>query len=136
MSGEKEEEPFEGALKIEKEIHEAEETGETKEVKEAEAKPKPEKKKEEEDIVEERVYTVPFGRVWLVPRNRRSPKAMRILRGFIQRHMKIADDSLVISNEVNEKIWSRGIKKPPRRIRIRAAKDKEGIVTVRLAEGE
>jgi len=136
MSGEKEEEPFEGQLEIKEEIQETGETRETREVKEAEEKPKPEKKKEEEDIVEERVYTVPLGRVWLVPRKGRSPKALRMLRGFIQRHMKIADDSLVISNEVNEKIWSRGIEKPPRKIRIRAVKDKEGTVTVRLAEGE
>jgi large subunit ribosomal protein L31e len=43
---------------------------------------------------------------------------------------------LIISNEVNEKIWGRGIEKPPRKIRVRAAKDKEGNVTVYLAEGD
>jgi ribosomal protein L31E len=37
---------------------------------------------------------------------------------------------------VNERIWRRGIEKPPRRVRIRAAKDKEGNVTVFLAEGD
>ncbi|MFQ5999703.1 MAG: hypothetical protein ACE5J6_02885 [Candidatus Bathyarchaeia archaeon] len=37
---------------------------------------------------------------------------------------------------MNEKIWSRGIQKPPRRIRVRAVRDKEGIVTVYLAEGD
>ncbi|MEM3040953.1 MAG: 50S ribosomal protein L31e [Nitrososphaerota archaeon] len=132
MSDEKEDKPFEGEIEIRKE---APETKAAKEAEEAEEKPKVEKRREEEDIVEERVYTVPFGRVWLVPRKRRSPKAMRVLKGFIQKHMKIADDSLVISNEVNERIWSRGIEKPPRKIRIRAVKNKEGIVTVHLAEG-
>jgi large subunit ribosomal protein L31e len=43
---------------------------------------------------------------------------------------------LVVSNEVNLRIWSRGIEKPPRKIRVRAAKDKEGNVTVYLAEGD
>jgi large subunit ribosomal protein L31e len=43
---------------------------------------------------------------------------------------------LVISNEVNERMWARGAEKPPRKIRIRAAKDKEGNVTVYLAEGD
>jgi large subunit ribosomal protein L31e len=43
---------------------------------------------------------------------------------------------LIISNEVNEKVWSRGIEKPPRKVRVRAAKDKEGNVTVYLAEGD
>ena len=50
--------------------------------------------------------------------------------------MKIDEESLKISNEVNEHLWSRGIQKPPRKIRVRAIKDNEGIVTVRLAEGE
>jgi large subunit ribosomal protein L31e len=40
---------------------------------------------------------------------------------------------IIISNEVNEKIWSRGIEKPPRKLRIRAAKDEEGNVTIFLA---
>jgi ribosomal protein L31E len=43
---------------------------------------------------------------------------------------------LIISNEVNLRMWSRGIEKPPRKIRVRAAKDKEGNVTVYLAEGD
>jgi large subunit ribosomal protein L31e len=43
---------------------------------------------------------------------------------------------LIIDNEVNEKLWSRGIEKPPRKIRVRAEKDKEGNVTVYLAEGD
>jgi ribosomal protein L31E len=33
-------------------------------------------------------------------------------------------------------MWARGIEKPPRKIRVRAAKDKEGNVTVYLAEGD
>src|SRR4030065_441057 len=41
---------------------------------------------------------------------------------------------LIISKEVNEKIWDRGIEKPPRKIRVRAAKDSDGNVTVYLAE--
>jgi large subunit ribosomal protein L31e len=87
-----------------------------------------------EEIIEERIYTVPFSKAWLTSRKGRSPKAMRILRSFIEKNMKIERDLINISNEVNEKIWSRGIEKPPRKIRIRAAKDKEGIVTVYLAE--
>ena len=112
---------------------EAEET-----VEEEEEKPEREEKKEEEeeDIVEERIYTVPLGRAWIAPRKKHSPRAIRLLRGFIRRHMKADDDSIRITNEVNEKIWSRGIEKPPRKIRIRATVDSEGVVTVRLAEGD
>ena len=45
-------------------------------------------------------------------------------------------ESIVITNEVNERLWRRGIEKPPRKVRIRALRDKEGRVTVRLAEGD
>lgn len=126
-----------------------------KEVEEAEAeKPlegeevKPPKEEIEEEIVEERFYTIPLGKAWLVPPNKRAPKAIRIIREFIKRHMKLEarkegeeeeeaePKKLTISNEVNERVWSRGIEKPPRKIRIRAAKDKDGNVTVYLAEGD
>ena len=41
---------------------------------------------------------------------------------------------VIISSEVNEKVWGRGIEKPPRKIRVRTAKDSDGNVTVYLAE--
>ena len=103
---------------------------------ESEVKEEKEERAEAEDIVEERIYTVPLSRAWIGPRNKRAPRAIRILRNFIMRHMKVDEDSLKISNEVNERVWSRGIQKPPRKIRIRAVKNREGIVTIRLAEGE
>ena len=116
------------------------------EIKEEEVKPP--KVEVEEEIVEERFYTIPLGRAWLVPPNKRAPKAIRIIRDFIKRHMKLEarkegeeeeeaePKRLIISNEVNERVWSRGIEKPPRKIRVRAAKDKDGNVTVYLAEGD
>lgn len=116
-----------------------------------EAKPPKEektKKEEEEEIVEERIYTVPLGKAWIMPPNKRTPRAVRMLRIFIVKHMKLEakkegeteeeeePSKLVINNEVNERMWARGIEKPPRKIRVRAAKDKEGNVTVYLAEGD
>jgi large subunit ribosomal protein L31e len=104
--------------------------------------------KEEEEIVEERTYTVPLSKAWIMPPNKRTPRAVRILKAFIIKHMKLGakketetgeeeePGKLVISNEVNERMWTRGIEKPPRKIRVRAAKDKEGNVTVYLAEGD
>lgn len=113
------------------------EKGEKEEKSEEEAKTEEaEKARIEEEIVEERIYTVPLSKAWITPVTRRAPRAIRILRAFIKRHMKANEDSIVISNEVNEKIWSRGIEKPPRRIRVRATKDREGLVRVYLAEGE
>jgi large subunit ribosomal protein L31e len=83
-----------------------------------------------------------------MPPNKRTPRAVRMLKNFIIKHMKLEakkegeaeeeeePSKLVINNEVNERMWARGIEKPPRKIRVRAAKDKEGNVTVYLAEGD
>lgn len=111
-----------------------------------EAKPPPKEEKPEEEIVEERIYTIPLSKAWIGPPRKRAPRAMRIIKSFLIKHMKLekkeegeeeeAPKRLIISNEVNEKVWSRGIEKPPRKVRVRAAKDKEGNVTVYLAEGD
>jgi large subunit ribosomal protein L31e len=121
--------------KIIKEEAEAEEILEEEAIEEEE-KPELERKEEilEEDIVEERIYTIPLRRVWISPRKKRVPRAVRLVRAFIQRHMK--PEALIMSNEVNEKLWSRGIQKPPRKIRVRAVRDREGTVTLYLAEGD
>jgi len=103
-----------------------------------------EKEELEEDIVEERFYTIPLRKAWLSTRKKRAPRAGRIVKSFVLKHMKVRTEAegeeeaerVVIDNEVNEKLWSRGIEKPPRKIRVRVVKDKEGVVTVLLAEGD
>ncbi|MEM2888323.1 MAG: 50S ribosomal protein L31e [Candidatus Bathyarchaeia archaeon] len=110
---------------------------ETVKVSEEQKKVEEKKKKEdEEEIVEERVYTIPLGRSCLAPRKKTTPKAVRIIKSFVLRHMKVDGDSVKISNAVNEKLWRRGIEKPPRKIKVRITKNVDGIVTVHPAEGE
>jgi len=100
-----------------------------------------------EEVVEERIYTIPLREAWRSPRKHRVPRAIRIIRSFIQRHMKVGwkvpleeegeeEGRVIISNEVNEWVWRRGIEKPPRKVRVRAVKDRDGNVTVYLAEGD
>jgi large subunit ribosomal protein L31e len=113
---------------------------------EAEAKAeKPKKKQKEEDVVEERIYTIPLQKALIRPPKKRAPRAMQLLKIFVAKHMKMAvtvseDEEeeelpqLIVTQEVNEKIWSRSIEKPPRKIRVRLTKDKDGNVTVHLAE--
>jgi large subunit ribosomal protein L31e len=119
---------------------------ETPEEEEEVAKSK-KKKKEEEEIVEERTYTIPLSRALVRPPKKRAPRAIQLIRAFVTKHMKlevkVSEEEeqeelpqLVISQEVNQKVWERGIEKPPRKIRVRAAKDKDGNVTVYLAEAE
>ncbi|MBD3230697.1 MAG: 50S ribosomal protein L31e [Candidatus Lokiarchaeota archaeon] len=79
----------------------------------------------------ERTYIIPFRKALVAPRKKRAKKAVNILRDYIWRHMKPID--VIIHPEVNEKIWERGIEKPPNKIRVRASKDREGLVYVYLA---
>jgi large subunit ribosomal protein L31e len=44
-------------------------------------------------------------------------------------------DEVAVSNEINSEIWGRSINKPPRKITVRAVKDKEGKVIIYPAKG-
>lgn len=89
---------------------------------------------DDKKIVEERVYTVSLTHAWIAPIKKRTPRQVRILREFIRKHMKT--DTVVISSEVNEKLWSRGIEGRTRKIRVKAIKYTDNIVAVHLAGGE
>jgi large subunit ribosomal protein L31e len=126
---------------VEQEVTPAEAIAEPKET-EAKAEA-PKKKKKGDDIVEERIYTIPLQKALVRPPKKRAPRAMQLLKLFVVRHMKIAvtvseDEEdlpqLVVTQEVNEKIWGKGIEKPPRKIRVRITKDRDSNVTVHLAE--
>ena len=124
-----------------------EEAPATEEAKEEEAEAKQKRKKKEEEIAEERFYTIPLQKALIRPPKGRTPRAMQLIKLFITKHMKmnmkVTEDEeaeelpqLVVSQEVNEKIWNRGIEKPPRKIKVRVTKDKDGNVTVHLAENQ
>jgi large subunit ribosomal protein L31e len=129
---------------LESEVPEQEEFEEEEFLKAKSRGVRKEKEEADEDIVEERFYTIPLGKAWISTRKKRAPRATRIVKSFVLKHMKVRTEAeedeeperLVIDNEVNEKLWSRGIEKPPRKIRVRVVKDKEGVVTVLLAEGD
>jgi len=80
----------------------------------------------------ERVYTIPLRDVKKGPRTIRSPKAIRHVKEFLQRHMK--SDDIKLDSSVNEKIWERGIQKIPPKIKVKAVKDEDGSVLVTLVE--
>jgi len=84
----------------------------------------------------ERTYTIPLRSEWLkAPRYRRAKKAIRAMKEFLIRHMKIRDGDfgkIKIDNWVNRAIWSRGIKNVPHKITIRATKFSDETVSVEL----
>ncbi len=117
-------------LKEEEEPEEA--VGEAKKPEEEEeAAPEEE---QELEIVEEKFYSLNLRKIWSSPREKRTPRAVRFLRDYVARHMK--SDEVAISEEANSMLWQRGISKPPRKIRVRAVKDKDGRVIVFPGEGK
>jgi len=99
---------------------------EVEEIEEAEALEAP-----KEEIIDERIYIIPLAKARRGPRNKWGKKSIRFLKEYMERHFK--PESLIISQEVNEKIWERGIKKPPRKLKVRATKNIDGLVVVYLA---
>jgi len=89
---------------------------------------------EEAEPIEERTYVIPLGKTRITSRKKRAPRAIRLIREFAKRHMKA--EEVKIAPELNEYIWSRGIEKPPRKVRVRMEKYEDGTVKVYLAEGE
>ena len=78
----------------------------------------------------ERLYTIPLSKVWVAPKHRRSKRTINVIKEFAERHLKSSE--IIISPELNEFIWSRGIQNPPRRVLVKMAKDKDGVVTISL----
>jgi large subunit ribosomal protein L31e len=78
-----------------------------------------------------RTYVVPLRRAFEAPPYRRTKVAIRLIKEFAVRHMKATE--VKIKKDVNEHIWARGIKKPPRRVKLEMKRDEDGIVAVSLA---
>jgi len=68
----------------------------------------------------ERVYVIPLRKAKRKPRSRRANAAIRVIKEFLQRHMKA--EIVKIDNKLNEFIWERGMHKIPSRVKVKAVK--------------
>jgi len=100
---------------------------ETKEKPKAKEEKKEEKKRE---IVLERVLTISFLSVLNKPRASRYAHAMRFLRASAQKQFKTPD--INISGEVAARMHSGKGAKVTRKIKLKATKDKDGVVLLEL----
>ncbi len=73
----------------------------------------------------ERIYTVPLSKAYDYIRTRRTERAVKLLREFIARHMKVALEGVRISEGVNMLLWRDSIQKPPRKIKVRVVREGE-----------
>ena len=97
------------------------------------------KAKTQEPKVElEREYIVPLRKGWLkVPEYKRANKALKTLKEFIAKHMKVYDRDLrkiKVDNLLNNEIRFKGMRKPLAKIKVKAKRFDDGIVRVELVE--
>ena len=76
----------------------------------------------------ERVYTIPLGKVLLSQSQHRAVRAINMIREFARKHMKTQE--IKIDEEVAHLIWSKGVRSPPRKIRVRMTKTDDGYILV------
>jgi len=85
----------------------------------------------------EREYVIPLReKIRHVPIYKKTPKAVKTIKEFIVRHMKMYDRdlrSVKIDKFLNETLWMKGIKNPVHKIKVKAVKEGE-VVTVYAVE--
>ncbi len=82
----------------------------------------------------EREYTIPLGIAWGSPPKKRAPRAIREIKRFIARHMKVPLENVKLSTKLNEYIWKDGIRLNVRKVRVRAIKEEETVKVGLLGE--
>ena len=76
----------------------------------------------------ERVYTINLGKVKLSQSQHRSVRAINMIREFARHHMKV--ETIKIEEDLAREVWARGVRSPPRKVRVRMSKTEEGYVLV------
>uniref|UniRef100_A0A7J3ZJ19 Large ribosomal subunit protein eL31 n=1 Tax=Fervidicoccus fontis TaxID=683846 RepID=A0A7J3ZJ19_9CREN len=66
---------------------------------------------------ETRVLTVNLSRVYWGRRSNRAARAVRYLKEWIKRRLRA--EQVLIEEGLNKLIWSRGIEKPPRKVKVK-----------------
>ena len=79
----------------------------------------------------EREYIIPLReKSRPVPRYKKTPKAIKTIKEFVARHMKVENRDLnkvKIDKDLNQFMWAKGIRKHPHKIKVKVTKEGENI---------
>jgi len=81
-----------------------------------------------------RIMIIPLRGAKQAPRSRRTERAVKDVRAYIMRHMKVDAEHVWIDKSVNEKLWENGIRNPPSKITVQAVRFDDGLVEVSLVQ--
>ncbi|MCL4314523.1 MAG: 50S ribosomal protein L31e [Candidatus Thermoplasmatota archaeon] len=87
---------------------------------------------EQQQATEEIFLNIPLRDAKSAPRTRRADAAINIIRDEVARKTKSDVEDVWVDPKVNEKIWNRGRKKIPSRVRVRILKLQDGTTEVVL----
>ena len=81
----------------------------------------------------ERIYVINMSKVYSLGKHReRARRVVKHIKAFTKRHMKVSEEDIIFSQELNEYVWMNGIQKPPRKIKVKMVKSDVGKVTLSL----
>jgi large subunit ribosomal protein L31e len=100
-------------------------------------KPIPQKTSQPKPSTQEKEYIVPLRKAFLkVPKYRRTGRAIKELKEFIAKHMKVPDrdtTKVKLDTYLNQEVHFKGRSNPPHKIKVKAQKS-EDLIKVQLAE--
>jgi len=83
----------------------------------------------------ERIYVIPLKKYGFKT-SKAAPTAIKRVKGYLTKHMKVEEDKIWIDDSLNNKLWSEGKYKMPSKIRVKAVKFDDGVVEAYLPELE
>ncbi len=82
-------------------------------------------------MADEKTFIVPLRKgTQKAPMYRRAKKAINVLREYLVKHMKT--EEIRIGTSINLKMWERGIKNPPHKLKVTVTTDDKGVATAEL----
>ncbi len=81
----------------------------------------------------ERIYVIPLKKV-RYKSSSSADSAIKVVRSFLTRHMKVDEDKVWIDDSLNNAIWAHGKYWVPSKIRVKAVKFDDGVVEAYIPE--
>ena len=83
----------------------------------------------------ERIFVIPLRKVGFKS-SKAAPSAVKRVKSYLTRHMKVEEDNIWIDDSLNNALWAHGRFSMPRKIRVKAVKFDDGVVEAYLPELE
>jgi len=82
----------------------------------------------------ERIYVIPLRKAKIGRSSLAAPRAVKQVRSYLTKHMKVDSEDVWIDDSLNKELWSQGKYKIPSKIRVRAVKFEDGVVEATVPE--